>query len=74
MTNLKIMWTFSWTAKLVYNLISIIPNYDLYNLQKFEENIDCFSLLALILTLFPTSLDGFSLASLLKLYNPSLYV
>ena len=42
--------------------------------KKFEENIDCFSLLALILTLFPTSLDGFSPASLLKLYNPSLYV
>ena len=29
---------------LVHNLVSIIPNYDLYNLQKIEDNIDYFGL------------------------------
>jgi len=40
MNNLKIMWTFSWTGGLVHNLVSIISNYNLYNLQKLEDNID----------------------------------
>ena len=29
---------------LVHNLVSIIPNLDLYILQKFEDNIDYFGL------------------------------
>jgi hypothetical protein len=38
------MWTFSWTGGLVYNLVSIILNYNLYNLQKFEDSINYFGL------------------------------
>ena len=55
---------------LVHNLVSIIPNYNLYNLQKVEDDLDHFGLQVLTLTLFPTSLGGFSPASLLKLLNP----
>ena len=33
------MWTMSWTEGLGYDLISIRPNYDLYNIQEFEDNI-----------------------------------
>ena len=64
MDNLKIMWTFSWIGGLVHNLVSIIPNYNLYNLQKVEDDLDHFGLQVLTLTLFPTSLGGFSPASL----------
>ena len=35
MNNLKIIWTFSWAEGLVHNLVSITPNYNLYNLLKF---------------------------------------
>ena len=44
MNNVKIMWTFSWTEGLVHNLVSIIPNYNLCNLQNFEDNVDYFGL------------------------------
>ena len=69
MNNLKIMWTFSWTGGLVHNLVSIIPDCNFYNLQTFEDIIDYFGLCVLLLTLFPTSFDGFSPA-ILKLVNP----
>ena len=65
------MWTFSWTGGLVHNLVFIILNhYNVYNLQNFEDNLYYFGLKVLILTLFLTSLGGFSPASLLKLLNP----
>ena len=72
MENLKVMWIFSWIEGLLHNLVSIKPDYDLYNLQFFlEDNIDYLGLKALTLTLFPTSLSAFSPASLLRLFNPS---
>ena len=41
-SHLKIMRTFSWTGGggLVHNLVSIIPHYNLDDLQKFEDNLD----------------------------------
>jgi hypothetical protein len=44
MNKLKIMWTWSWIGGLVYNMVSIVPNYDLYDLQNVEDNIDDFGL------------------------------
>ena len=52
-------------------MVSMKPDYNLYNPQKFEDNIDYLGLEALTLTLFPTSNDGFSPASLLNLFNLS---
>ena len=58
------MWTFSWTWRLVHNLVFIKPNYNL-------DNLDYFGLWALTLTIFLISLGGFSHASLLELLNPN---
>ena len=33
-----------WTRGLVHNLVSIIPNYNLYNPQKCEDSVDNFGL------------------------------
>ena len=63
------MWTFSWTRGLIHNLVFIIPNYSLYHTIFLENNLDYFGLEVLTLTLLPTSLRGFSPASLLKLLN-----
>ena len=40
MYNMKTMWTFPMTVGLVHNLVPIIPNYNLYNPQNIEDNID----------------------------------
>ena len=42
MHNLKTMWTWSWTGGLVVNLVSIIHDYSLHNVQRFEDNIGYF--------------------------------
>ena len=42
MNNMKTMWTFSWTGALVHNLVSIQPDYNVYNLPKYEDHIDYF--------------------------------
>ena len=70
MNDLEIMWTFSWTGRCVHNMVFIMPTYNSYNLQNFEDNIDCFALYVLTVTLYTTSLGGFSPASILKLLNP----
>ena len=65
------MWTSSWRGRLVHNLVSNKLICYLDNLQKFEDNLDCLGFRGPNLTLFLTSLNGFSPTSLFKLLNPN---
>ena len=56
MNNLKLMSTFSYTWRLVHNMVSIKLDYDLYNLPNIDDNVDYLIVEALTLTLFPDSL------------------
>ena len=40
MNNLKLMSTFSYTWRLVHNMVSIKLDYDLYNLPNIDDNVD----------------------------------
>ena len=53
------MWTFSWTRGLVQNLVSIRPNYNVDNLQKFEDNLHCLGLSRIKVFCDTTKVSGF---------------